>query len=70
MVRETICTNALKQFIPNALNSRFLSEANGVVEEDAETHKRAGRPCSWGSALNPISPPLEHQLGRMGDDWQ
>lgn len=40
LVREAICTNAFKQFIPNPLNSRFLLEANHTAEEDAENRKR------------------------------
>lgn len=33
LVREAICTSTFKQFIPNPLNSRSLSEPSDRVEE-------------------------------------
>lgn len=51
------CTNAFKQFIPNPLNSRFLSEADDIVEAGAKKCERAGWRGSWGNAGSP-SPPL------------
>ena len=42
LVREAICTSAFKQFIPNPLNSRSLSEPSDRVEEGAGNRERAG----------------------------
>lgn len=51
------CANAFKQFIPNPLNSSFLSEADDTLEGGAENRERAGWLGSWGNAAN-LSPLL------------
>lgn len=50
LVREAICTNAFKQFIPNPLSSRSLSEPVDRVEEGAGNCEGAGWLGSWGSS--------------------
>lgn len=56
-MREAICTNAFKQFIPNPLNSRFLSGANDIVEVGTENRERAGWLGSWENTIKAHIPP-------------
>lgn len=61
-MREDICTNAFKQFIPKPFNSRFLSEAND------SGGRRTGLQEGW--VAWQLGERSEPHLPAMSSDWQ